>query len=282
MRAVAILASDEAFFDQTRACIRSIRAVGATIDLILVDLGLAAESRAWLDGAKVARCAPDARVPRFKDAPAHTYALTCRPYIPDVHPGYDIYTWIDSDLRFLTAEALATYLALAARADRSIAICQETEPTYRFIRHAKTAELWMADRARRLVQAYGVEIARRQLAMAPYNAGLFAARVDSPIWVAYRARLASTLTLPFDRMREQDALNVAIRDVGGVARLPATMNWICSMSMPWRAPDGSWRHPVHRESPIHVLHLTQSGAVVPGDGGSELLADLYRREGLPV
>ena len=286
-RGVAVLASDHTFFYQAQGCIKTLRAAltglpNVALDLVVIDLGLAPDDIAWLDRAGVAHHPPDPRVPRFPGAPEHAYAMTCRPYLPDSFPGYDVYLWIDSDIRILRSEGLLFYLAQALRPDRTIAISHECEPSYRVSWHPPAAETWLSDRWKRLSVVYGRDIAVRQRVIAPYNAGLFAARAGSPIWAAYRARLGQALSAPYDRMREQDAMNVALFDVGGIARGSSAMNWICSMALPWRAPDGTWRHPDHRESPIHVLHLTQSEQPYELDGRPARLVDLYRKLGLPV
>ncbi|MGE0722722.1 MAG: hypothetical protein AB7O45_00020 [Alphaproteobacteria bacterium] len=287
LRCAGVLASDSAFFYQTRACLKLLLSArgavpDAVIDPIVVDLGLARADRVWLDASGIAAVARDPRVPVFPDAPDHAYAMTCRPYIPESVPGYDLYLWIDSDLRFLGPAGLAAYVALARRPGCSIALCQESDPAYATSHDPAAAETWLADRWQRLKAIYGRDIAARQRVVPPFNAGLFAAAAGSPVWAAYRARLAQALDRPYDRLREQDALNVAVRDVGGHARLPTTMNWICSLALPWRAPDGSWRHPDHRESPIHVLHLTQSEREITTGGRTIRTVEFYRSIGLPV
>ena len=55
-----------------------------------------------------------------------------------------------------------------------------------------------------------------------FNAGLFAMHARSPVWARYRANLERSLPYPYDKMREQDALNIAIL-AEGVRAMPSTL-----------------------------------------------------------
>ena len=67
-------------------------------------------------------------------------------------------------------------------------------------------------------------------------AGLFAAPAKSPFWTRYRRNLHKALRVPYDFMLEQDALNVAIQEVGNELRAPSTVNWLCSLALPMKRP----------------------------------------------
>ncbi|WP_123689398.1 hypothetical protein [Allostella humosa] len=255
---------------------------GVAVEVVFVSLGLTAEQEGWLAAQGVRVAAPDPMVPRFPDAPDHAYAQTCRPYLPAMFPGHDGYVWVDSDLRFLDGHGLAACIAPCLRRAAPLAVATENDPSYVMMSQPAAAGLWHAQRRQRVARIYGEAIARRLQPMAGINSGFFAAAADSPLWAAFAGRLEQARRLPYDRLAEQDALNVAVLDVGGYARLPPTMNWLCSWRIPHRRADGSWCHPDHWHAPIHVLHLTNAGSFHTEDGRRERLVDMYRRVGLPV
>ena len=282
-----VLASDSAFFHQAAAAIGSVRRAldqltGRALDIAFVAINLQADQIDWLHAQGVAVHNNLADFPRFRDAPDHTVALTCRPYVPWIWPDYDGYLWVDSDIRFLTAEGLTCYLAALHDAAVSITAVQETEAAYSVHQDPVVARIYHSQRVARLLQVYGDEVTQYCQYFTPFNAGLFAARADSPFWARYRRNLDKALRVPFDGMLEQDALNVAMIEVGDWHRAPSAMNWLCSLRMPVRVDDGSWRHPDELFRPVCVAHLTNSTSALAGAGGNGTYFDLYRAAGLTV
>jgi hypothetical protein len=113
-----------------------------------------------------------------------------------------------------------------------------------------------------------------------FNAGLFAAPGNSPIWARYRRNLHKAVRVAYDNMLEQDALNVSIQEVGGQLRAPSSMNWLCSLALPIKRSDGTWCNPGNPLEPIYVAHLTNSTTTVTGAAGTATWYDLYRNMGL--
>lgn len=277
----AVMASDSAFFHQTQAAVDSIRAAGGSgLDIRLITLGpLLPHQLEWLatSGIRVHDRLDD--FPRFPGSPAHTVAMTCRPYLPQVFSDVDGIMWIDSDIRFLHADGLAQWTARASNAACPVAAAQETEPAYIVNWHPEKARLYHEEAVARLQRGYGPELAGALAYYKMFNAGLFAMPVQSPVWRCYREHLERALALPYDRMREQDAFNLAILECG-VTPMPATLNWLCSLSMPVRDVTGAWvspRIPHHR---IDVVHLTNSNDVFEDANPPCTGLELYRRMGL--
>lgn len=286
-RFCCVLASDAHYFYHAKPCIESLRAAlrpirGVDVTIVLVSMDLAPDQRAWAEAQGVEVHEPHPAVPRYPDAPAHTYALTCRPYLPTIVPGYDGYAWVDTDLRFLRPEGIAHFMGQGLRADTTIVIAPECDPAYVMMNDLVGATRWLTGRDERVKRIWGREILRRQRMMPNLNAGLFAAPSHSPFWAAFQKRLGEVFAFSHVRMYDQDALNVAVLDLGHYVRAPTTMNWICSWALPVRGEDGSWRHPDFPREPIYTLHLTNSEVRHTLDGRRERLYDIYRRVGLPV
>ncbi|MGE0714189.1 MAG: hypothetical protein AB7P02_01995 [Alphaproteobacteria bacterium] len=286
-RYCCVLASDADYFPIAARCVESLLAAiaalrGAAFEIVFVSLGLAPGQRGWLEAQGVAVADPDPRVPRFAGAPAHAYAQSCRPSLPECFPGRDGYVWIDSDLRFLTPDGLGAYVQPCLAGAAPVTVATENDPAYVVMHRLDAARRWHSERRERLARVHGPAAADLLAATPGVNSGLFAAAAGSPFWPAFRARLAAALRHPYDRLAEQDALNVALFDIGTFGRVPTTMNWLCGWAMPHRRPDGTWTHPDHVHQPIHVLHLTNLGASYVEDGRRRRIADLYRDAGLPV
>jgi hypothetical protein len=142
-----VLASDAAFFHQTRLCIDTIEAArpalaGTELDIAVVGIGLKADQIAYLDERHIVHHDRLGDFPKFNGAPAHAVALTCRPYIPQFLPGYDGYMWVDSDIRFLSAGGLSYYANALGTSSASVVIVQETEPCYCVNTNVKTTNIY--------------------------------------------------------------------------------------------------------------------------------------------
>lgn len=291
MRVCCALSSDAAFFHQAEACIDTLRAAIAqvsdhVVDIAFVAIGLTQDQIAWLRRREVNVHADLSEFPRFPHGPDHAYALTCRPYLPWVFPDYDAYIWIDCDIRFLTGDGLAFYLDALADPVASIIVAQETEPCYGINAQPKLARPYHATRVQRMRQVYDMEVVHYFQYFNFFNAGLFAARADSPFWTRFRRNLQKALTVPYsvadDQPGDQDAMNVSIIEVGNWIRAPSVMNWLCSLAMPVQAGDGTWRDPSEPIRQIHVAHLTNSSALALLPEGPRTFYATYRSAGLTV
>jgi hypothetical protein len=200
--------------------------------------------------------------------------------VPEFLPGYDAYIWVDSDIRFLYPGGLQYYVNALTPGRASVIAVQETEPCYSLNRDPKVARLYHSTFAKRLATVYDDDVAEYCRYFTSFNAGLFAAPAKSPFWTRYRRNLHKALRVPYDFMLEQDALNVAIQEVGNELRAPSTVNWLCSLALPMKRPDGMWCNPENTADPIYVAHLTNSEAPLDRSVGSKTYYDLYKHVGL--
>lgn len=285
-RICCVMGCDAGFFHQAKQCIATLKRcldaiTGVSIELGFVAIDLTGEQREWLALQGVKAWDRVDELPLFANAPRHAYALTCRPYLPAIFPGYDGYVWVDCDVRFLDPSGLFRFVQPLGVPQTAISIVQETEPAYGVNNNPQLAYWYHSEWVRRLAELYPESLVDKVRYFTPFNAGLFAARADSPIWVRYRHHLQLALDARYDAMREQDALNIAIVETGNVAFLPSWCNWLCSLATPVRHPDGSWRNPWDEDRKIAVAHLTNSGAIIPGSGGKPLtFYEYYKQIGI--
>ena len=277
-----VLASDASFFHQAALAIGTIKRLSATfrpaVKFIAIDLDDRQLQLLRHQGVDV--LTELRNIPKFTGAPAYAVAQTCRPFLPDLFPGYDCYAWIDADIRFLDEIGFGHFVSNARDSDASIVISHETDPAYVVNADPVKAGIYHRQKNQRILEAFGPDVARYIEFFNLYNSGLFAARGDSPIWARYKRNLQRTLSLSFSHMREQDALNVSIVEVGGERSAPCTMNWLCSLSMPRRDPDGTWRTPDVTGRKVSVAHLTNSTQRVWLNEKPATLYDGYRLLGL--
>lgn len=283
MRVCIALAFDSVMFHQGRECIRLLRSHDPANQwaIHVLDLGLTVEQITYLREQGVTLC--DARaVPNFPDAPAYARAMTCRPYLRQLCPGYDIYMWIDADIRVLHRAAMDLYLNNAGENPTAIVICQEVEQTYVFVRDPTVAALYHRLKNQRIQEVYGLQMAEKLSGFICYNAGIFALHRDSLIWDKYRANLERALQTSYHHMKEQDAMNVAIVECGmSVLTTPATMNWLCSCSLPiYSGESRQWARPVLPHVEISVLHLTNSSELVDMNGEKMTWYEIYKKRGM--
>ncbi len=285
-RICCVMASDAPFFYQTRASLATFdgvrKSVGADVKVVALELDRSQTD--WLTSCGIEFAADvAARVPRFNDAPLHMIAMTCRPYIPELFPGYDAYMWIDSDIRFLHPDGFKMYVEALTMPRCSVAIVPETEPAYSFNQTPAIANVHHRYKYTRLSAAFGEDVANYLQFTAMFNAGIFAAPADSPLWARYKRNLEKTLTLPFDRLREQDAMLVSIVEVQDVARLPSGANWLCSQRLPVSRVTAEGRVFANPEIPaqqILVAHLTNSSRPITFDGKQQTYYNYYQKLGL--
>ena len=107
--------------------------------------------------------------------------LGLKPQLPELIPGYDLYIWMDGDSWLQNRAGLVELAWAADRAD--ISAVPESDPNYWRSRlpDPKTLRYYAA--------IYGVAEAENWSGYPMVNAGVFAARADSPLWGLWKAEL---------------------------------------------------------------------------------------------
>ena len=277
-----VMACDTKYFFQLQVCLETLRQwptpFGSDIKVIAIDLQ--EEQLEWLRAQSIDVFTDIDRFPRFKNGPRYYAAMAARPYIPETFPGYKAYLWVDSDIRFLSGEGLAYYMQSALDPRVNIVIAQQSEPAYYFVLNPVAASFVARTTYARMIESFGIETANFLRYSPLYNAGIFSARADSPFWSRYKRNLEQILHIDAHLAREQDALNVAIAEVGRVKDAPSIYNWLVEASIPVRLSDGSWVSPLEQSRKVSVAHLVRSEGRcnIPGQSGT--MYDFYRKIGL--
>ena len=282
-RVCVAMSFDSKMFAQAQQCMATLREhAPEPLEVCAVAMNLSPDEVAWLKENHVTVFTDLARIPTYKDAPSYAYAHTCRPMLPELFPGYEIYLWVDADIRFAHRDAFDFYLQGAAAAKESVAICQEVDPTYEFVRNPKVASTYHRTKYQRLEEVYGPDVGNQLAFSISYNAGIFAMHRESKLWPLYFQNLQRAVAMPFNDIKEQDAMNVAIAQSGvRVRNAPTIMNWLCALSPPtFDRQNKRWVRPEYPHTPISVLHLTNSNTKATPEGLTYY--DIYKQVGLTL
>lgn len=279
------LSFDKNMFHQAKACISTIRKhCRYDADICVLALDLPDRQVDWFANNGVNVTKDYGRLPSPPTSfPLYSYAQICRPFLKDLFPGYEVYMWVDADIRFLRSDAFDAFLGQASKNPATICICQEVEPAYICVHSPLHAKAYHLMKNRRL-RTYPVDIQEKLAYHYCFNTGIWAMHSDSPVWTIFQKEIISALRNGTGHMTEQDALNVSILRWGkNPVNLPATMNWLCALSLPLKDPStGNFVRPEYPHWPISVLHLIMSQSLVEVDGEKILFYELYKRLGLTI
>ena len=291
-RICVVTGGDSKYFHQIQACIDSLHKWFSPIDydLKVIGIDLSAQDLAWLDAR--ARTCPRmgnlsieiltdvSSFPKNPTAPNYVVSLTCRPFLRETFPGYEAYLWVDSDIRFLAPDGLQYWLTNSLDPSTTLAIAHQNEPSYFFNTDADQARGQGLFYFNRILRSYGPDTAEYLRYFKMHNAGIWGARADSPIWRRYRRNFEKKMAADPNDWFEQEAINVALVEVGGIRDVPTIYNWMALYSIPLRTSDGSWVSPMEPTRKISVIHLVLSAnqCLIPGNPGT--MYEYYKKIGL--
>jgi hypothetical protein len=280
---IIVLSFDSKMFEQAQRCLETIREycrADYDIGVVAIDLKDGELQHLRQQGAKLFTNV--SALPSFAEAPRHAYAMTCRPYLKEIFPGYESYMYIDADVRVMNADTFEFYLGGSRQFPQSIAIVQEVDPAYIFIQDPTQARRYHEMKNGRIAVTYGQDAAAYLQYFNCYNAGVFAMHRDAAVWELYRKNLEIAMRGPYHHMLEQDAMLVSIVESGMKALVgPTIMNWLCSISFPrWDEEQKRWVRPIFPYIQIAVLHLTNSGDKIVGHQEGLTWYEHYKRVGI--
>lgn len=271
MGKVAIITgADEKYFNILWSFLRSIKFFEETrnIDCYAINAGLNDRQKKKLDEIQV----PAVEIgwgfsfiegDLAKSLPQRVKCLTARPFLPDLFPGYDHYFWMDADTWIQSGKALTPFVAAADTAD--IAIVPELHHLNDYLYDADSLPRTRHRHIYGLV--YGPEAGHRLSMLPVHNAGVFAARADSPLWGLWRDEMGKAIVRSQILNCDQAALNQLLYSRAlTAARLPPEYNWVCSAIPPsWDRDRGAFVSPGPLPRRIQVMHIT----------GAALLQELH-------
>jgi lipopolysaccharide biosynthesis glycosyltransferase len=274
------LSFDSNFFYQAKQCIRTIRRYcRQRADICALALKLNPDDRDWLESQGVIVRDDLGCLPHLNGMPIYGYAQVCRPFLRELFPGYDVYMWVDADIRFVGEEAFDVYLTHSLLPQNPVVICQKIDGSYAIVTCPDRVWGYHKMKNDRIQPVYGEKVAEQLRYFYNYNSGIWAMHRDSALWGLFKEALLCGLKHGFVHMREQDAMNVAILKWSqSPVLLPPTMNWLCGLSLPEFNPGRDrFVRPQYPNEPISVLHLIASDSQVDVNGETISWYELYQR-----
>lgn len=255
---IIISGADSGYFELLAGTVRSIRdkPQGAGFALGVLDVGLEADQRRWLDGQGALVVAPgwDLDFPGRGETPQYRQAQYGRPFLPRHFPGHDLYMWLDADA--WVQDWAAVELFFRAAETGSLAIVPELDRAYRNFFHAW--EEFHGVISAGYAAAFDAALAERLVRHPLLNNGAFALRADAPHWQAWADTLGAALQRSRNELIDMTTLNHVIYVQELRAHfLPAWCNWICHHAPPRRDPvSGALTEPYLPYQRLGIVHLT--------------------------
>lgn len=273
--------------------ILSLDAEPGEFGLHMIDIGCTGVDRDWMKEKGVEATRFDRQKfykrPLNPDIKPYQDGELCRPFLPELAPGYDIYIWLDSDIWVQNIETLRLYRDIVADSKDSVPVVPLVDSSYqyfyedagRFVRFAKN---WSRE-------AYGRPAASTFSSKATFSSGAFAMHATNPFWLRWARELDTVFRRTYSshtvlHLAEQVAFNYLLYETRSYVALDATYNYNCHLGTAKRV-DGNG--PVVIATPpwrqIGIVHLTLSsqfaGRYIDGgllyDCGRYLSADEIAR-----
>lgn len=265
-RITLVSGCDANYYPLLREWLHSVRRCpeSAGLDVCILDAGLSAQQRAELAPQTQAIRNPEwpsPAVAKKADGREYLKACVCRPFLPDIFPGYDIYMWMDADTWVQDWRAVRTFLAGAIDHPDRIVLSGAADRAYR--RQARIKWLWRwpvkitsfyFSNARR---PYGFATAKLLLTRYILSAGCFALSAGAPHWARWQALALVAMTKGKVFTAEQVSLGVLLHVEDYPHEiLPAYMHWLCGQTpLVWDDANARFVEPYLPHEPIGIMHM---------------------------
>lgn len=271
---IIVLSCDAAFFPLAQGTILSLQKQGypnAQTGVAFFDIGLTAEQHAWCKAQNLwVKTFEEAGIEHLLPQNVKNYnkAQNCRPFLPQIFEGADVYMWVDTDIWFQTPQGVQQFLDYAEKYNPAIVIVPTVDMNYgmnyepleetNMLRLLTYTDSWMRD-------AYGDVVSAKYMGRALFSSGIFALSATSPLWQMWQAEIADIYTRdhsqhPYNvHYFEQTALNKVIYDTQLFIPLLSTYNFNAHFGGLYRDEQtGLVQHAFPPCATIDVIHLTFS------------------------
>lgn len=237
------------------------------VELCIIDAGLTPEQVKTLQPLVKSIIRPDWPT----DLPPHKTknkeylkACVCRPFIPHIFPGYDIYMWLDSDTWVQRWEGVELFLRGAKEKKDRITITNAADRHYQRQLRIKWLWRWPYRIASFYfsngLRAFGFKITKKLADRYVLSAGCFALRGDAPHWKRWQELAIIAMKKGKMYPAEQLSLGVLVHVEGyKVELLPAYTHWLFGTKPLWDKQKKQFVEPFLPNMPISVLHLVGVG-----------------------
>lgn len=272
-RTAFVFSTDEAFAALAKGLVLSLDQCAQDrcgFDFFLIDIGCSSATLDWMTSrnvtiVKFSRDRFLRRTPRVELKP-YQDAQLCRPFLPQLIPGYSIYVWCDSDIWIQDARSVCLYRDTIVEQPEIVAISPLIDVSYKFYyenaaEFSNYARMWYSD-------AYGPTLAETYANRAILSSGLFAMHATNSIWDRWARELEAIYARDYAvhgslHVAEQTALNYLLYSTGRFVPLEAIHNYNCHIGCAKRKSEtGAVVIDMAPVRTVGVVHLTYASKMI--------------------
>ena len=232
------------------------------IEVCILDAGLSEDQKERLAPHVAKIVNPDwpVKVPKHKLKGEYLKGCVCRPFIPQIFPGYDTYVWMDADTWIQDWRGVQMFINAAQTG--KIAVTGQVDRNYpkggariKWLGHYpwKVRGFYFSNALR----AFDFKTAKDLLSYHVLLAGMFALRADAPHWNRWQELVKHTMTKGKVFTAEQLSLGKMCYQEGYEFEiLPAYAHWLCQFKPLWDEEKQRFIEPNIPHEPIGVLHIS--------------------------
>ncbi len=239
-----------------------------SMDICILDAGLTHEQRTELSKHAVSIINPEwpTELPAHKiRGKEYLKGCVCRPFLPQIFPGYDLYFWMDADTWVQNWEAIELFLKGASRKHKTegykITLTGQVDRAYPRAMRVKWLGRWpwkvrgfYFSNARK---AFGFKAAK---ALLPYHvllAGAFAMHKDAPHWARWQELVKHAMKTGKVFTAEQTSLGKMCYLEGFKYEiLPGWTHWLCEFKPLWDTEKKKFVEPFLPHNELGILHIS--------------------------
>jgi hypothetical protein len=263
-RIALVSGCDANYYPMLVELIHSIRRFpqGRDMDICILDAGLTPEQRNNLSGKVKTIVNPDWP----KGVPAHKIrgreylkGCICRPFIPDMFPGYETYIWMDADTWVQDWRAIDLYLE-GAKCGKLTITAQADRAYTRQIRIKWLGAMPLKIRGfyySNALKAFGFKMAKQILPFQVLNAGAFSLPGNAPHWARWQELAVKATKKGKVFTAEQLSLGImTYLEHYPVEILPAWTQWLCTNKPLWDDKKLLFVEPFLPHETLGIVHLS--------------------------
>lgn len=234
----------------------------AEMDICILDAGLKPEQIERLRPHVQTIVNPEwpVRLPAWRIKGEYLKACVCRPFLPQIFPGYETYVWMDADTWVQDWRGIEMFLQGAAKG--KIAVTAQVDRAYP---KGGARIKWLGPVPWKVrgfyfsnaMKAFDFKTAK---ALLPYHvllAGMFALRADAPHWPRWQELVKIAMTRGKVFTAEQLCLGKMCYLEGFEYEiLPAYAHWLCEFKPFWDPFKNAFVEPSLPHETVGVLHIS--------------------------
>ncbi len=263
-KTVLVSGCDSNYFPMLLEWLHSVRRFkqSKNIDICILDAGLTDTQKERLKPHVQSIVNPDwpVNLPKHKIKGEYLKACVCRPFLPQIFPGYETYVWMDADTWVQNWNHVDMFLKGAEKG--KITLTGQVDRNYP---KGGARVKWLGNWPWKVrgfyfsnaLKAFDFKTAKDLLAYHVLLAGMFALRADAPHWARWQELVKTTMTKGKVFTAEQLSLGKMCYQEGFEFEiLPGYVHWLCEFKPLWDKEKQCFVESTLPHEEIGVLHIS--------------------------